>query len=55
LKKYRAKCLLCSWVSQLNVGPVFAGANAIAHSKAAHPDAEGIVAVIVKEKVTEDS
>lgn len=49
LGRYRARCLLCPWVSESNTGPVFAGDNALAHSKILHPDAEGIVAIIEKE------
>lgn len=47
---YRAKCLLCSWVSEWNTGPVFAGRNALRHSKNLHPESEGLVAVIEKKK-----
>jgi len=44
--RYRARCLLCKWVSRLNRGPVFAGWDGLAHAKRTHPDQEGFIAVI---------
>jgi hypothetical protein len=45
-RRFRSKCLLCTWMSALNIGPVFAGWNAHKHVKDFHPDANGLVAVI---------
>ena len=45
-RNYRARCTICSWISRLNQGPVFAGWDALAHAKKEHPNDEGIVALI---------
>lgn len=46
MKRYRSLCVLCSWASKPNTGPVFAGWDGLRHAKSQHPEAEGLVAVI---------
>jgi len=55
-KPYRAKCLLCPWIGEHpSPSVVFAGHYAMKHVKKAHPDAEGPVAIVVKEELGLDA
>lgn len=50
-RRFRARCQFCEFTSKLNLGPVFAGWDGLAHAKLVHPDREGCVAVIEEIKV----
>jgi hypothetical protein len=45
-RRFRAACTICSYISPINTGPVFAGWHMIKHAKEEHPDSSGFVGYI---------
>lgn len=48
LRRFRARCLVCNWVSQPRTGPVFAAWAGLRHVKKEHQNNYGFIVVIEK-------
>lgn len=47
-RRFRGRCLVCPWISELHAGPVFAGRSILRHVRENHPSANGLVGFIEK-------